>query len=102
MKRFSSEPEASASSSSVEKRPPKRLALSLKLRKAQTQGHFCKVSDDEVSHVCEGVVPTNTKLSNEWVLRNLKVWMTIHSEVPADLLSNSDAATVCKWLCHFV
>ena len=100
----------SASSSSVEKRPPKRLALSLKLQKAQTQGHFCKVSDDEVSHVCEGVVPTNTKLSNEWVLRNLKVWilrnfkvwMTIHNKVPADLLSNSDAATVCKWLCRFI
>ena len=73
MKRSGSEPEVSASSSSVEKRPLKRLALSLKLQKAQTQGHFRKVSDDEVSRACEGVVPTNTKLSNEWALRNLTV-----------------------------
>ena len=55
-----------------------------------------------------GVVPTNTKLSNEWAMRNLNAWMKNRNKVapdnpvPADLLSCGDASVLCKWLCCYV
>ena len=55
----------------------------------------------------KGVVPLNTKVTNEWALRNLRSWMETRNnncaeKVPNDILSCDDAEVVCKWLCRFV
>ena len=49
------------------------------------------------------MIPTNTKLSNEWALRNVNAWMKNRNKISlSDLLSCADAGTLCKWLCCFV
>lgn len=66
------------------------------------------VSDVELMKAAEGVIPINTQSSNEWALRNFRAWMEHRNAavpddpVPSNLLSSSDAATLCKWLCCYV
>ena len=56
----------------------------------------------------KGVVPANTKGSNEWALKNLHAWVSdcnarmSDEAVPDDLLACEDADTLCKWMCCFV
>ena len=87
--------------------PKKKLFLSLdRQRRQDSSKRFSVVSEEDFVLGCQGVVPANTKSSNEWAMRNLKEWMDSRSSseesVPEDLLSCSDSTVVCKWLCRFV
>ena len=57
------------------------------------------MSEDDVTLGYQGVVPRNTKLNNEFALKNLKMWMKIRANsdepVPDDLFSNLDPNVVC-------
>ena len=67
---------------------------------------FSLVNDEESSLACQGVVPSNTKNSNDWPMRNLREWIQVRAgtdePVPEALLSCPDATIVCKWFCRFV
>ena len=84
-----------------------RPSLSLK-KKGNNERFSSPVTSPERRDAAKGVVPTNTKLSNEWAMRNMRAWMKNRNElspndpVPADLLSCADASVLCKWLCCFV
>ena len=89
--------------------PNKKQRSSLSLKKKTGGERFSKpVTSPQRRDAAKGVVPTNTKLSNEWALRNVNAWMKNRNSispsdpVPSDLLSCSDAGTLCKWLCCFV
>lgn len=83
----------------------KKLKLSLQKKSAS---RFSTVSNTEQELAAKGVIPDNTKHSNEWALRNLTAWMSFRNAakpldpVPTDLLSCQDAAVLCKWLCCYV
>ena len=51
--------------------PTKRRKLDLSLSKRFKDS----VSPNSLKKAAEGVVPANTKLSNDWAVRNLKVWL---------------------------
>ena len=65
----------------------KRLSLSLK-----KPNHFgACVTEQQQSTAAKGVVPVNTKVANDWTLRNLRQWMDHlrncgEEQVPEDLL----------------
>ena len=91
--------------------PPsnKKPRPSLSLKKKSSSECFSEpVTSPQRQNAAMGVVPTNTKLSNEWAMRNLNAWMKNWNEVapdnpvPADVLSCGDASVLCKWLCCFV
>ena len=56
----------------------------------------------------KGVVPDNTKRCNYWAEKNFSDWAKSRREkvpqepIPDNLLSCNDAASVNKWLCHYV
>ena len=83
-----------------------KLSLSLKKK---TNVRFSKsISSEELKKAAEGVTLVNTQSSNDWALRNFRAWMEHRNTaapddpVPPNLLSSSDAATLCKWLCCYV
>ena len=57
--------------------------------------------------MAKGVVPANTKSSNEWALKNLRAWVSDRNArmsdeaVPDDLLACEDADILCTWVCRF-
>ena len=66
------------------------------------------VNKEELISAVKGIMPLNTKFSNEWALCNLHAWMENHKgdskgdgKVPEDLLYCKNASVVCKWLCCF-
>ena len=73
----------------------KRLSLSLK-----KPNHFgACVTEEQQSIAAKGVVPVDTKVANDWVLRNLRQWMDHRrncgeEQVPGDLLQDL-LLTVC-------
>jgi hypothetical protein len=78
--------------------PRKKLCLNKKLSPSK---RFGSVSEEESLLAAKGVVPLNTKVTNEWALRNLRTWMETRNnncaeKVPNDLLSCDDAEVVCK------
>jgi hypothetical protein len=90
--------------------PPscKKPRASLSLKKSSSDRFSKPVTSPQRRDAAKGVVPTNTKLNNEWAMRNLNAWIHNRNEmapddlVPADLLSCGDASVLCKWLCCFV
>ena len=75
----------------------KRLCLSLKKK----PNRFATVSNEEVKAAANGVVPENTKCSNDWAVRNLGAWISDHNKrsgdgVPINLLECNDPAVLCK------
>lgn len=87
-----------------EEPPSKKPKLSLTLKKKSSD----RFSTDEFKEAAKGVIPNNTKSSNEWAMRNLAAWSENRNSilpddpVPKDLLSCTGAAVVCKWLCCYV
>ena len=66
-----------------------RKRLSLSLKKPNRFG-AC-VTEQQQSTTVKGVVPVNTKVANDWALRNLRQWMDHlrncgEEQVPEDLL----------------
>lgn len=63
---------------------------------------------EELSESAKGVVPTNTKNSTEWALRNFRQWRENRNKtlpddpVPDNLFRSTDTEILCKWLCCFV
>ena len=90
--------------------PPssKKPRSSLSLRKSSSNRFSKPVTSPQCWDAAKGVVPTNTKLNNEWAMRNLNAWIKNWNKVapddpvPADLLSCGDASILCKWLRYFV
>ena len=85
--------------------PKKKLSLSLKKKPEKRFGSF--VTEEEQTVAAKGVVPLNTKIANDWAMKNLRQWMEHRNnsgeeKVPDDLLCCKDAERVCKWLCIFV
>ena len=86
----------------------KRLRLSLQKNQKPTQKCFSSVTCEEVKEAAKGVVPANTKSSNEWALKNLRAWVSYRNArmsdeaVPDDLLVCEDADILCTWMCCFV
>ena len=86
----------------------KRLRLSLRKNQKPIQERFSSVMCEEIKEVAKGVVPANTKSSNEWALKNLRAWISDRNTrmsdeaVPADLFACEDADILCKWMCCFV
>ena len=78
---------------------------------SETKGGFHHLSGlgrQQVSlSAAKGVVSLNTKVNDDWALRNLRIWMEAgkkncaetEEKVPED---RDDAEVVCKWLCRFV
>ena len=66
------------------------------------------MSDEQQKEAAKGVTPDNTKLSNDWAVKNLRAWMVFRNSVkpedpvPTDLLSCKDPHVLCKWLCSYV
>ena len=89
-------------SSDKENYPKKKLKLSSKDR------FSTPVSDEQQKEAAKGVTPDNTKLSNDWAVKNLRAWMVFGNSmkpedpVPTDLLSCKDPHVLCKWLCSYV
>ena len=85
-----------------------RLRLSLQKNQKPTQKRFSSVTCEEVKEAAKGVVPANTKSSNEWALKNLRAWVSDRNArmsdeaVPDDLLACEDADILCTWMCCFV
>ena len=101
--------------------PQKKRRLSLSLKKdvkaprsnqsCYDKGNtrFAIVDDNDVEVAAKGVVPANTAKNNAWAARNFSDWVDSRNKsfnpddrVPDDLLSYSDPAVVCSWLCRFV
>ena len=85
--------------------PKKKLSLSLKKKPEKRFGSF--VTEEEQTVAAKGVVPLNTKITNDWAMKNLRQWMEHRNnsgdeKVPDDLLCCKDAERVCKWLCIVV
>ena len=86
-----------------ENQPPKRKKVELSLNKKDRFG--TPISPRSVKKAAKGVVPENTKLSNNWAVRNLMAWVLFRNStcpedpVPEDLLSCSDADIICKCGC---
>ena len=86
----------------------KRLRLSLRKNQKPIQERFSSVTCEEIKEAAKGVMPANTKSSNEWALKNLRAWISDRNTrmsdeaVPADLLACEDADILCKWMCCFV
>ena len=81
------------------------LRLSLSLKKPNRFG-ACVIKEQQ-SIAAKGVVPVNTKVANDWALRNLRQWKDLcrsfgEEQVPDDLLLCKDADLVCRWMCIFV
>ena len=79
--------------------PRKKLCLSLKNKKLSPSKCFGSVSEEESLSAAKGIVPVNTKATNEWALRNLRSWMETRNNncvetVPNDLLSCDDGSGV--------
>ena len=77
--------------------------------KKKTNVRFSKpVSAEELKKAAEVVTPVNTQSSNDWALWNFRAWMEYRNvavsndAVPPNLLSSSDTAMLCKWLCCYV
>jgi hypothetical protein len=95
-----------------EDQPPskkRRLSLSLKRKKTDdTSDRFKMVTDCEVQEAAKGVVPSNTKKTNQWAIQNFDQWATVRSSkfpddpVPSDILSCNDPDLLCKWLSRYV
>ena len=86
----------------------KRLRSSLRKNQKPIQECFSSVTCEEIKEVAKGVVPANTKSSNEWALKILRAWISdcntrmSDEAVPADRLACEDADILCKWMCCFV
>ena len=79
----------------------KKSRPSINLKK--NSGHFSNtVNSEQLWEAAKGVILTNTKMSNEWALRNVHSWMenrnmlVPNDPVPGDLLSCADASVLCK------
>lgn len=63
---------------------------------------------EELSESAKGVVPTNTKHSTQWALRDFEQWRENRNKcvpedpVPEELFEKTDAEVLCKWLCCYV
>ena len=77
-----------------------------KKKRADKSERFSFVTDEEIARGCEGVIPANTKLSNQSAAKILAEWMDSRANtdepVPEHLLSNENPDGVCGWLCRFV
>ena len=66
------------------------------------------VSLEELAKSVKGVIPTNTKNSTEWVLRNFRNWRENRNQlvpekpVLENLFQIMDAEVLCMWLCCYV
>ncbi len=81
---------------------PAKKRLRLSLPKHNRGKRFLTVTAEQSKDAAKGVVPANTKNSNEWAMRNLAAWMTDRNQshpgdpVPNDLLTCSGMdASVC-------
>ena len=87
--------------------PPKKQRLSLSLKKKQ-QDRFGSVTWEDFELAAEGVVPENTKFSNNWAARTFQTWAEQRNlkehenSVPEDLLWEPDAERLCHFLRLFV
>ncbi len=112
--RVMAESEEITTSEGVEKR---RLSLSRKNKKRRNKENrepvenskrFALLVVDETMRIAkQGVVPSNTRSSNQWALKNFNAWTVTRNarnseQVPDDLLESHDAKLVCKWLCYYV
>ncbi len=74
----------------------------------ESSKRFALLVDDATMKIAkQGVVPSNTRSSNQWALKNFEAWMTTRNarnseQVPHDLLQSHDAKVVCKWLCYYI
>ena len=86
----------------------KWFRLSLWKNRKPIQEHVLSVMCEEIKEGAKGVVPANTKSSNNWALKNLCAWISDRNTrmsdeaVPADLFACEDADILCKWMCCFV
>lgn len=53
---------------------PTKKQLHLSLLKHDRGEHFLTLTAEQCKEAAKGVVPTNTKTSNKWAMRNLAVW----------------------------
>ena len=87
------------SSANEENVPAKKCRPSLSLKKkkrADKSERFSFVTDEEIARGCEGVIPANTKLSNQWAVRNLTEWMD--SRASARTLAFEWKSRCCVWV----
>ena len=87
--------------------PPSRKRRVL-LSSKKTVDRFDIVDESKIKEAATGVVPINTKKNTLWACQNFSDWAKVRNTklpndpVPFGLLSSSDPALVCKWLCCYV
>ena len=91
---------------------PPLLSLSLRNKKRKVVSlskRFRSAVSEEESSAAKGVVPSTTKVSNDWALRNLRIWMEARSKNCAEKLRRRSLKIYCLvtmrrciWLCQFV
>lgn len=61
---------------------PTKKRLHLSLLKHDCGERFLTVTAEQCKEAEKGVIPANTKNSNEWAMRNLAAWMTVQPKPP--------------------
>ena len=70
------------------------------------RSRFEILPDADIEAMTKGYTPPKTEATTKWALNNFSLWMQNRSAlsedaVPEDILTCSDPATLCHWLCRF-